>query len=209
MGYLVRLVRPIFMRPAANPTSVQPEWGVRGAMDRDYADSARRAPCAPTSPAISFEFFSRRKPRRWRRGLWETIKRLAPLAPSFVSVTYGAGGSNARAHPFHHHPYSRGKTDLLPAAASDLRGRGARRDRRDRRPLSRCRRPPYRRPCAAIRPAASARPTPRIRTAYRTSADLVAGIKRQHGDISKFRSPPIPKKHPEKPRLRWADNRCF
>ena len=27
------------------------------------------------------------------RSLWETINRLAPLAPNFVSVTYGAGGS--------------------------------------------------------------------------------------------------------------------
>src|ERR1700745_1174660 len=27
------------------------------------------------------------------KSLWETIKRLAPLTPKFVSVTYGAGGS--------------------------------------------------------------------------------------------------------------------
>ena len=31
------------------------------------------------------------------RTLWDSINR-ASLAPSFVSVTYGAGGSDARAH---------------------------------------------------------------------------------------------------------------
>ena len=43
-------------------------------------------------PAISFEFFPP-KTEEMDRNLWETIKRLAPLEPKFVSVTYGAGGS--------------------------------------------------------------------------------------------------------------------
>src|ERR1700682_2514265 len=44
------------------------------------------------SPAISCEFFPP-KTEEMERSLWETINRLAPLAPNFVSVTYGAGGS--------------------------------------------------------------------------------------------------------------------
>ena len=43
-------------------------------------------------PAISFEFFPP-KTEDMERNLWETINRLAPLDPKFVSVTYGAGGS--------------------------------------------------------------------------------------------------------------------
>src|ERR1700729_1392957 len=43
-------------------------------------------------PAISFEFFPP-KTEEMERSLWETITRLAPLTPNFVSVTYGAGGS--------------------------------------------------------------------------------------------------------------------
>ena len=41
---------------------------------------------------VSFEFFPP-KTEEMERTLWESITRLAPLQPNFVSVTYGAGGS--------------------------------------------------------------------------------------------------------------------
>jgi methylenetetrahydrofolate reductase (NADPH) len=42
--------------------------------------------------SVSFEFFPP-KDEQMEKTLWDSIERLAPLAPSFVSVTYGAGGS--------------------------------------------------------------------------------------------------------------------
>lgn len=44
------------------------------------------------APAISFEFFPPRNMDQSFR-LWDTARRLAPLRPDFVSVTYGAGGT--------------------------------------------------------------------------------------------------------------------
>lgn len=47
---------------------------------------------SPQSLKVSFEF-SPPKTEAAERTLWETVERLAPLKPTFFSVTYGAGGS--------------------------------------------------------------------------------------------------------------------
>ena len=46
----------------------------------------------PGDIAVSFEFFPP-KTEKMEQQLWNAVTELAPLAPRFVSVTYGAGGS--------------------------------------------------------------------------------------------------------------------
>jgi len=148
---------------------------------------------APIRPAISFEFFPP-KTEEMERNLWDAIKRLTPLAPTFVSVTYGAGGSTRERT---HATIARilKETDLLPAAHLTCVGasRGEIDDVVDR----------YHdlgvRHIVALRgDPASGIGTPFVAHAqgYRTSPELVAGIKKRHGDIEVSVSA-YPEKHPE------------
>jgi methylenetetrahydrofolate reductase (NADPH) len=85
--------------------------------DRRRPEIARPDPGAVFGPKpllISFEFFPPKTPEM-EESLWRALRRLAPLRPRFVSVTYGAGGSTReRTHATV--ARIRAETDLEPAA---------------------------------------------------------------------------------------------
>ena len=64
-----------------------------GPVSSPYSSSAAEFPArAPQQLKVSFEFFPPNT-EAMEKTLWEAVTRLAPLSPSFFSVTYGAGGS--------------------------------------------------------------------------------------------------------------------
>ena len=69
------------MSPSLNPN-----------LKSDLAPIARSLAAGGQNLKVSFEFFPP-KTEEMETTLWESIRRLAPLNPEFVSVTYGAGGS--------------------------------------------------------------------------------------------------------------------
>ncbi len=145
---------------------------------------------------ISFEFFPP-KNDKMAAGLWEAVQRLSPLAPRFVSVTYGAGGSTRERT---HQTVKRilDETSLKPAA--HLTCVAATRAQTDEiirdyhamgvRHLVALRGDPT----AGIGTAFEAHPE-----GYRSSVELVAGIKRI-GDFDVCVSA-YPEKHPESPSI--------
>jgi methylenetetrahydrofolate reductase (NADPH) len=150
-------------------------------------------PHAPRRPKISFEFFPP-KTAEMEKSLWETINRLAPLSPNFVSVTYGAGGSTRERT---HLTIARliRETELLPAA--HLTCVGAARGEIDEI-VDRYHEVGVRHIVALRGDPATGIGTPYVAhpDGYQTSPELVAGIKKRHGDIEISVSA-YPEKHPE------------
>ena len=146
---------------------------------------------------VSFEFFPP-KDEAMEKILWESIERLKPLAPNFVSVTYGAGGTTReRTHATVKRILA--ETPLVPAA--HLTCVAATRDEVDAIVHN------YHaagvRHIVALRgdPAGGAgeRFTP-YPGGYETSDALVAGIKRVSSDFEVSVSA-YPEKHPDSPNV--------
>src|SRR5207245_7244593 len=130
------------------------------------------------------------------RNLWDTINRLAPLSPNFVSVTYGAGGSTRERT---HSTIARilAETGLTPAAhltcvdapRADVDDVVARYHEVGVRHIVALRGDPAGGMGSTYAPHADG---------YRSSAELVASIKRRPGDIEVTVSA-YPERHPESP----------
>ncbi len=151
----------------------------------------------PEHPAkwlnVSFEFFPPQTPELESK-LWAAIERLAPLAPAFMSVTYGAGGSTRERT---HRIVKRIRTETAIEPAAHLTCVGASRGEID--DVARAYWDAGIRHIVALRgdpPAGESgyRPHPE---GYRYAAELVAGLKRiADFEISVAAYPEV---HPEAP----------
>ncbi len=154
-----------------------------------------RPPGGPEAPLISFEFFPP-KTEAMAKVLWKTIERLEPLAPRFVSVTCGAGGSAVGAKPTYETVCRiLDRTGLTPAA--HLTVAGATRDEIDEI-AARYGRAGIRR-IVALRgdlPEGSSRYRPHPK-GYAYAADLVEGL-RKIGDFE-INVAAYPETHPDAP----------
>jgi methylenetetrahydrofolate reductase (NADPH) len=143
---------------------------------------------------VSFEFFPP-KTEEMEKTLWESVERLAPLKPLFVSVTYGAGGSTReRTHATVRRILA--ETALVPAA--HLTCVAATRAEIDEVIASYM--------AAGVRHIVALRGDPvggvgeryaPHPEGYRNAADLVAGIKRQCA--AEISVSAYPEKHPDSP----------
>ncbi|MGJ4964332.1 methylenetetrahydrofolate reductase [NAD(P)H] [Bradyrhizobium sp. HKCCYLRH3061] len=159
----------------------------------DLATAIADGHTAIPRPKISFEFFPP-KTEEMDRTLWASIERLAPLEPSFVSVTYGAGGSTRERT---HATIARilKETALLPAA--HLTCVGASRHEIDE-VVERYHEVGVRH-IVALRgdpPGGIGTPYYTHAEGYQSSPELIAGIKKRHPDIEVSVSA-YPEKHPE------------
>lgn len=145
---------------------------------------------------VSFEFFPP-KTEDMEKTLWESVTRLAPLSPHFVSVTYGAGGSTRERT---HATVKRIIDETTLAPAAHLTCVAATRDEVDGVIGSYV--------AAGVRHIVALRGDPvdgvgaryaPHPSGYRNAADLVAGIKRIapiEVSVSAY-----PEKHPDSPTL--------
>jgi methylenetetrahydrofolate reductase (NADPH) len=142
---------------------------------------------------VSFEFFPP-KDEAMEKTLWESVERLAPLAPNFVSVTYGAGGSTRERT---HATVKRILTETSLTPAAHLTCVDATRGEIDS--IVRQYHDAGVRHIVALRgdPVSGAgakyQPSP---GGYENAADLVGGIKRAHGDFEVSVSA-YPERHPD------------
>ena len=144
---------------------------------------------------VSFEFFPP-KTGDMESQLWESISRLAPLRPDFVSVTYGAGGTTRQ--PTLNTVRRIIKRDRPCAGrAPDLRGRHARRRRRGGARVRRRGRQAFR--------GAEGRSGGRRRHRLQAASGRLRQRRRARRrpararPISRSRSAAYPEKHPESP----------
>lgn len=150
-----------------------------------------------TGSVVSFEFFPP-KSAEMETQLWNSIRRLAPLQPHFVSVTYGAGGSTRdRTHATVKRIAE--ETELKPAA--HLTCVGASREAVDQ--VIRDYWQAGVRHIVALRGdmAEPGQPYCAHSDGYQTTAELVRGIRA----IAPFEISvsAYPEKHPDSPSLEW------